>query len=398
MAAVDGQNETFRYKRLLELAGLFFRLGTVAFGGPAAHISMFREEVVRRRQWIDDRRFLDLLGATSLIPGPNSTEMAIHIGLERARWAGLVVAGVCFILPAFVFVTGLTWVYVEFGQHLVVAGILYGIKPVVIAVVAKAITGLSGVAFRRPRQVVIAVAALGLYLGGTNEILLMFGSGSFGVLFTWIRPRIGGGLTVVAPLMGLTQTLPGVALNIPATFSLASLFLVFLKIGAVLYGSGYVLVTFLERDLVDRLGWLTQPQLLDVIAIGQVTPGPVFTTATAIGYVMGGLPGAAVATVGIFLPSFLFVAMVNPLITYLRSNTMASAFLDGVNAGAIALMAGVALTLGRAAIVDAPSAVVGIGAAYLLVRRGVSPTWLIPVAAVIGVSCQWGLGIVSGGL
>ena len=219
-----------------------------------------------------------------------------------------------------------------------------------------------------------------------------------GVLFTWIRRRIGGGLTVVATWVSLTQALPGIALTIPATFSLASLFLVFLKIGAVLYGSGYVLVTFLERDLVDRLGWLTQSQLLDVIAIGQVTPGPVFTTATAIGYVMGGLPGAAVATIGIFLPSFLFVAMVNPLITYLRSNTVASAFLDGVNAGAIALMAGVAFTLGRAAIVDIPSAVVSMGAVYLMVRRGVSPTWLIPIGAIIGVSYQWGAGAITGGL
>jgi chromate transporter len=198
--------------------------------------------------------------------------------------------------------------------------------------------------------------------------------------------------------LSLTQGLPVLALTVPASFSLASLFLLFLKIGSVLYGSGYVLVAFLERDLVDRLGWLTQQQLLDVIAIGQITPGPVFTTATAIGYVMGGLPGAAVATIGIFLPSFLFVAMVNPLITHLRSNMVASAFLDGVNAGAVALMAGVAFTLGRAAIVDVPSGIVGMCAAYLLLRRGVSITWLIPLGAIIGVAYQWGAGAVTSGL
>ena len=371
---------------LREVSRLFLRLGTVAFGGPAAHIAMFRDEVVERRKWMSEQRFLDLMGATSLIPGPNSTEMAIHIGLERAGWRGLVAAGALFILPAFVIVTALAWVYVEFGEVPAVQWVMYGVKPVVIAVVLNAIWGMGRTALRKWWAVAIGVAVLGLYLTGLNELLLLLGGGLVGVVIGAARtgriPGIGGnglGLIAAPGLLGPAGW------GVMQGFSLSHLFLLFLKIGAVLYGSGYVMLAFLQGDLVDPLGWLTQRELLDAVAIGQVTPGPVFTTASFIGYVLGGLPGAALATVAIFLPSFAFVALLNPLVSRLRANVVAGGFLDGVNPAAIGLMAGVTVVLARAALVDIPTWAVGGVAAVLIVRFRVSSTWLIGLGAGVGV-------------
>jgi chromate transporter len=299
---------------LTEIILLFLRLGVTAFGGPAAHIAMMREEVVQRRKWLDDEQFLDLLGATNLIPGPNSTEMAIHIGYARAGWPGLVAAGICFILPAMLIVLGLAWVYVQYGSTPAGSGLLYGVKPVVIAIIAQALWGLGQKAVKGWLTAVAGIAVFALYFLGVNEIALLFAAGIAVMLIQNVgrldKEKAAGWLIPLAGLNG--------SLLLQRPFSLPILFLTFLKIGSVLYGSGYVLLAFLRADFVERLGWLTDQQLIDAVAVGQVTPGPVFTTATFIGYLVGGTAGALLATLGIFLPSFIFVAISNPLIPRMR--------------------------------------------------------------------------------
>lgn len=368
-----------------EVARLFLKLGLIAFGGPAAHIAMMREEVVRRRGWMDDQRFLDLLGATNLIPGPNSTEMAIHIGNERAGRRGLVVAGTLFILPAMLIVLALAWVYARYGTYPEASAIMYGIKPVIIAIVVQALSALGRTAVKDVLTAVAFLAVLGLFLLGVNELLLLLMVGLVVMLARNLRRlRQGGSGPVLALLSGL-GTGPLVAAAAPAVpVTLLGLFLVFLKIGSVLYGSGYVLLAFLRSDLVNRLGWLTDQQLLDAIAIGQFTPGPVFTTATFIGYVVASWPGAILATIGIFLPSFIFVALSNPLIPHLRRSPWFGALLDGVNAGSLGLMAGVTLQLGRVSLVDLPTVVLAVVAGVLLVRYRVNSVWLVLGSAVTG--------------
>ncbi|MCY3914318.1 MAG: chromate efflux transporter [Chloroflexi bacterium] len=368
-----------------EVCALFLKLGVLGFGGPAAHIAMFREEAVSRRKWLSDQRFMDLVGATSLIPGPNSTEMAIHLGLERAGWRGLVAAGALFILPAFLIVTGLAWVYVEFNEVPALQWALYGIKPVVIAIVVNAIVGLAKTALGKVWTLVLAVGVLTLYIAGVNELILLAAGGGIGLLVRareWPGPG-GRALFGLLPL----GAMPAVV-TAASTFSVGHLFLLFLKIGAVLYGSGYVLLAFMQGDFVDRLGWLTQQQLLDAVAVGQMTPGPVFTTASFVGYILGGWSGAVLATVAIFLPSFVFVAMLNPLVARVRADRRASGFLDGVNAAAIALMIGVAATLGRAAIVDVFTGVLAAVSLALVIRYRTTATWLVPAGAVVGVIYQ----------
>lgn len=357
----------------------------LGFGGPAAHIAMFREEAVSRRKWLSDQRFMDLVGATSLIPGPNSTEMAIHLGLERAGWRGLVAAGALFILPAFLIVTGLAWVYVEFNETPALQWALYGIKPTVIAIVINAIVGLAKTALGKVWTLVLAVGVLTLYIVGVNELILLAAGGGIG-LVARVREWPGPGGRALFGLLPL-GAMPAV-LTAASTFSLGHLFLLFLKIGAVLYGSGYVLLAFMQGDFVDRLGWLTQQQLLDAVAVGQMTPGPVFTTASFVGYILGGWSGAVLATVAIFLPSFVFVAMLNPLVARVRADRRASGFLDGVNAAAIALMIGVAATLGRAAIVDVFTGVLAAVSLALVIRYRTTATWLVPAGAVVGVIYQ----------
>ena len=286
-----------------EVTGLALKLGFIAFGGPAAHIAMLRDEVVSRRKWVSDQHFLDLLGATNLIPGPNSTEMVMHVGHERAGRRGLVAAGAGFILPAAAIVLALAWLYVRYGTTPTAEWLLYGVKPVIIAVVVQALWGLLRTAVKGPSLAAVGVAVLALYLLGLDEILLLFGGGLLVVVIHNLdRVRRGGALpsVAIAPLLGVT--LPWLAQAASVPYSPVTLFLNFLKIGSVLYGSGYVLLAFLRGDFVERLGWLTSDQLLDAVAIGQFTPGPVFTTATFVGYVVGGFPGAILATVGIFLP------------------------------------------------------------------------------------------------
>ena len=367
--------------RLTEVVAYFFKLGITAFGGPAAHIAMMHAEVVKRRKWLDDQRFLDLLGATQLIPGPNSTEMAIHLGFLRAGWPGLIVGGLCFILPAVLIVTALAWAYVRFGSLPEVSSALYGIKPVVIAIILQALWNLGQKAVKGPLTAVAGLAVLVLYFLGVNEIALLLAGGLTVMIGENLR-RFGNGSSTGSLLL-LAASGPSALAAAP--FSLSMLFLIFLKIGAVLYGSGYVLLAYLRADFVVRLGWLTDRQLLDAIAIGQVTPGPVFTTATFIGFLLGGMPGALLATVGIFLPSFLFVAVTFPLVPRLRNSALAGGFLDGVNAASLGLMAAVTWQLGGASFVDLPTVATGLVSAVLLIRFNVNSSWLVLGGAAIGV-------------
>jgi chromate transporter len=366
---------------LLEVITLFLKLGTFAFGGPAAYIAMMRDEVVKRRQWVDEQHFLDLLGATNLIPGPNATEMAIHLGFTRAGWAGFVAGGVCFIAPAMFIVLGLAWVYQRFGTMPQAEGLLYGVKPVVIVIVAQALWGLGRKAVKGPLTAAVGAAVLALYFLGVNEIALLFAGGLVVMATENLRRlrkvNVSG---AIAPLIGLS--LPALA---STSFSLPLMFLIFLKIGSVLYGSGYVLLAFLRADFVTRLGWLTDRQLIDAIAIGQMTPGPVLTTATFIGYVLGGVPGALLATLGIFLPSFVFVAISNPFIPRLRQSSWAAALLDGVNVASLGLMAAVTAQLGRASLTDPLTIALALLAALSLFRFKVNSTWLVLGGAVVGL-------------
>lgn len=373
-----------------EVAGVFLKLGTTGFGGPAAHIAMMEDEVVRRRGWLTHDQFLDLLGATNLIPGPNSTEMAVHIGRQRAGWAGLVIAGGCFILPAACLTLAFAWAYVHLGILPQAGGFLYGVKPVIIAVVVQALWRLGQSALKTLRLTVIALLATAANFLGLNELIVLCGAG----VITGVLDRLANNARTVPPVLsivGLGAPLlangGGVtAATLATPFSLAPLFWFFCKVGSVLFGSGYALLAFLRADLVDRWQWLTEAQLLDAVAVGQITPGPVFTTATFIGYLLGGTPGAVVATCGIFLPAFLFVALSGPLISRLRRSAMAGAVLDGVNVASLALMVVVTWHLSWAAVVDVTTATLAITSAVLLLRFRLNSAWLVLGGGLVGLS------------
>ena len=363
-----------------EVALLFLRLGVTAFGGPAAHIAIMEDEIVRRRRWVTHERFLDLLGAASLIPGPSSTELAIYLGYEQAGWRGLLVGGTCFILPAALMVGGLAWAYVHFGTLPALAGVLYGIKPVVIGVVLQALWGLAPKAIKKSALLgAVGAAACIAAAMGVDALAVLVCAG----LVTIAARRVGSRGEGLAPLaLGPAITVTGAA----APVGMLTLFLTFLKIGAVVFGSGYVLLAFLRVDLVDRLHWLTEAQLLDAVAVGQVTPGPVFTTATFIGYLLGRAPGAAIATIAVFLPGFLLVAATRPLLVRLRRSKLTAAFLDGVNVASLALMGVVTVQLARTAIVDLPTLLIALVGTALLIRWKVSSTWLVAGAALAGMA------------
>ena len=371
---------------LRDIALVFLLLGTYAFGGPAAHVALMEDRVVRRRRWLTREEFLDYLGATNLIPGPNSTELAIHIGHARAGWPGLFIAGACFILPAALIVGAIAWAYVRYGALPEVTALLYGVKPVVIAVVAQALWRLGQSALKTKTLAAICIAAIVAAALGVNELVVLFAAGLLAVAARPdARARVDRDVLRRAPALvpsGVT-VLPAALAS--AQFGLLPLFGVFLKIGSVLFGSGYVLLAFLRADLVQRLGWLTERQLLDAVAIGQVTPGPVFTTATFIGYVLGGAWGAVVATIGIFLPAFVFVALSVPLVPRLRRSPVAGALLDGVNVASLALMAVVTWQLGSAALVDWLAVLLAIISAILLLRFRVNSAWLVAGGAIVGV-------------
>jgi chromate transporter len=367
---------------LVELAALFLRLGMVGFGGPAAHIAMFEDEVVRRRRWLSRERFLDLLGATQMIPGPNSTEMAIHVGYERAGYAGVVVAGLSFIVPAASITLAFAWAYVRFGSVPEATAFLYGAKPAIIAVVFVALWRLARTAWHSAPLALAGVGALFASAIGLGELLVLFGTG-FAVVAARSFARRGPPAAPALLAFGFAPLAVGA--GAAATFTLSALFLFFLKVGAVLFGSGYVLLAFLRADLVERWHWLSNAQLLDAIAVGQITPGPVFTTATFIGYLLGGGPGALVATVGIFLPAFLYVAILAPVLPRLRRSALAGAFLDGVNAAAVALLAVVTWQLGRSALIDPVTVFVAAAGALLMLRSRLNSAWLVLGGGGIGV-------------
>jgi len=357
-----------------EVATLFLKLGFLAFGGPAAHIAMMRNEVVERRRWLSDADFLDLLGASNLIPGPTSTELAIYLGYRRAGPPGLILAGSLFILPAMTMVIVFAWAYVTYGATPQAIGLLYGIKPVVVAIVAQAIWGLGRAAIKSPLLAVATILTVVLYGAGLNPLIPLFG---MAIAVMLIKNGIHThALLVLAPL-AQQATAPDL--------SLTTLFLTFIKIGATLYGSGYVLLAFLHDDFVVRLGWLTDQQILDAVAVGQLTPGPVFTTATFIGYLTGGLPGAILATIAVFLPSFVFVAIVYPFVPRLRRSPWTSAFLDGANAAAIGLMTAVSWQLAISSIIDPLTFGLALGAAFLLIRFRVNSAWLVVGGGLVGL-------------
>ena len=337
------------------------------------------DELVRRRKWLSRETFLDLLGASNLIPGPSSSELAIHIGYMRAGWVGLLVAGSCFILPAAIIVAALAWLYVQFGKLPAASAILYGLKPVVIAIVLQALWGLGRTAVKTKFLGLIGVCTVGLAFLGLHPLLLLLFAGAVACL-TQVR---GSRLSV--SILPLSAAPLAAAATTATSFSLASLFLAFLKIGAIVFGSGYVLLAFLRADLVVHRGWLTDSQLIDAVAVGQLTPGPVFTTATFIGYLLGGLRGSVVATVGIFAPAFLLVAISGPLIPRIRKSRIAGAFLDGVNVGSLALMAYVSWLLGRASIVDFTTVGIAAISAVALTRWRLNSAWLVLGGAAIGL-------------
>jgi chromate transporter len=389
-----------RSQRLRELALLFLRLGTTAFGGPAAHLAMMQQEVVVRRQWLTAAEFLDMWAAANFIPGPSSTEMAIHIGYRRAGWRGLLVAGSCFIFPAALMCMVIAAFYRAYGRSPVSESILWGVKPVVIAVVGQALYRLGRSAIKSWLLAAIAAAAIVLLILHWNQLLVLFGGGVIAALFrAWPQRRAMPLLAWPGLLAQTTTAAATAAANGIVTAPLAPLFLVFLKIGSVLFGSGYVLLAFLKADLVDRYHWVSNKQLLDAIAVGQVTPGPVFTTATFIGYVVAGPAGGIVATLGIFIPAFFFVAVSAPLLPRMRKSKVFTSFLDGLNASSLALMAYVLLLLAgdvlRTGIPPtAPlwqfngwaAAMTAVSLVALLLWKNLNSAWLVLAGAAIGLA------------
>ncbi len=371
-------------QKLAEVAAVFLKLGTIAFGGPAAHIAMMNEEIVQKRKWVNQETFLDLLGATNLIPGPNSTELAIHLGYRRAGWPGLIVAGVCFIVPAMLIVLAFAILYSRFGKLPEMSALLYGIKPVIIAVVVQALWMLSRTAVKGSVTAVVGTAVLVAAFFGINEILLLALAG-ITVLLVQQRHMLRSKLFSLVPAAPLYVAWTATKVPTADSASLGKLFWLFLKIGSVLYGSGYVLLAFLQAEFVERWHAITPNQLLDAVAVGQFTPGPVFTTATFIGYLIAGTPGAILATIGIFLPAFVFVALVNPWVDRLRKSALAGSFLDGVNVASLAMMALVTGQLGLSAVVDWFTALLTIVSLVLVFRFKINSAWLVLGGGMLGL-------------
>ncbi|HET7873427.1 MAG TPA: chromate efflux transporter [Terriglobales bacterium] len=365
---------------LWEIAAVFLKLGTIAFGGPAAHIALMEAEFVSRRGWLSRQEFLDRLGAANLIPGPNSTEMAIFIGQSRAGWPGLIVAGTCFIIPASIIVAAIAAAYVRYGVLPQVSGVLYGVKAVVIAIIAHAFWKLAQSAVKSRYLALIGVVSAALAFLAVNNLLILAIAALMAAL-----PKLRRKHQMTIPILFTPALVPIAGLSAPAGFSLLRLFLVFLKTGAVLFGSGYVLLAFLRADFVVRLHWLTEKQLLDAVAVGQVTPGPVFTTATFSGYLLAGVPGAALATIAIFLPGFLLVAASGPLISKMRRSPLTGAAFDGVVVASLALMGVVAWQLGKSALVDWTTLVMALASLLLLLTSRVNAMWLILGAGMVGL-------------
>ena len=370
---------------LTELAKLFLRLGITAFGGPAAHIAMMRDEVVERRHWLTDKEFLDLLAATNLIPGPNSTEMAIHLGYKHGGKAGLIVAGTCFIFPASLIVAAIAWAYVRYGDTPQIDWLIYGIGPVVIAIIVQALVKLGRTAISQVSHALLGTAVLVLALNGTNELLLLMIGALTGLAMATRRWTGMAAILTLLTSVGYSVHLSAQAVTADAVpFTLTRLTLFFAKVGSVLFGSGYVLLAFLRADLTERWEWLTDQQLIDAVTIGQITPGPVFTTATFIGYLLGGWSGAILATIAIFLPGFIFVAISQPLIPKLRNSRPLSGILDGIVIASFGLMSAVTWQLAQTSLVDIQTTVIGLVTLAILIIWRPNSTWLILAGAALG--------------
>ena len=371
---------------LFGVVGLFLRLGATAFGGPMEHINSMEKEVVVKRGWISRDEFFELLGNVNLIPGPNSTEMAMFIGYRRAGWLGFLLGGVCFILPASIIVSGIAWVYINFGKMSQAEGLFYGIKPVIIAVLVQAMWNLGRAAVKTPLLGIVGAGAAALSCFAVNPFLILLGAGAFMLIFR-AATQPGGAAFCLTPLFGESTEFRLLSTAAAASsFSLWPMFLFFFKVGFVMFGSGYVMLAFLRTDLVEHWHWLTEGQLLDAVAAGQFTPGPLLTTATFIGYVLGGPQAALVATAAIFLPSFVLVAISGPLMQRLRQSRLTRAFLDGVNVGLPALLAVVTWQLGRVALVDGLTISLAVASAVWLLFFRVNSTWLILAGAAIGLT------------
>lgn len=361
---------------LREIAKLFFKLGSIAFGGPAAHIAMMEDEVVNKRKWMTQEHFLDLVGATNLIPGPNSTEMTMHCGHERAGWKGLFVAGICFIFPAVVITAVFAWLYAEYGQLPKVEPFIYGIKPAVIAIILMAAFRLGKKAIKTTELTILGIIALVTCLLGVNEIAVLFGTGLLGFGLYFAKKNMGN----------LKSLIPFLLFQVSDPMKIGSfkILLTFLKVGAILYGSGYVLFAFLDAELVAN-GWLTRQALLDAVAVGQITPGPVLSTATFIGWQMNGISGALMATLGIFLPSFLFVLILNPLIPKMRKSKIIGSILDAVNVAAVALIVAVCVEMGKDTLTDWRTIVIAvISLLVVFVFKKVNSAFIVLGGAVLG--------------
>jgi chromate transporter len=371
-----------------EVAAFFLKLGFTAFGGAAGHIAMMRRELVDRRKWISEQDFLDLFGIMNLIPGPSSTETVIALGYWRAGWPALILAGVLFVLPAMLMILGLSWAYVRYGMLPAAQWILYGINPIVIAIVADALWGLGRTAIKNLWLALMAAASLALYFRGVPVVAIIVGAAALAALVGFSKSRPRQRPMAIFPVLGIGVGAAALA-TAAIPFSMTRLFLTFLKIGAVSYGSGYVLLAFLRADFVAHLHWLTDKQLLDAIAAGQVTPGPIFASATFVGYVTGGLKGAMLATLGIFLPSFVFIAILFPFIPKLKRSAGARVFLDGINAVTVGLMAAVSWQLARGAIVDAFTAAEAVIGFFILRRFRINSAWLILGGLVAGFALKY---------
>jgi chromate transporter len=374
--------------RVAEVAALFFKLGAISFGGPAAHIALMEQEVVVKRDWLSREHFLDLLAATNLVPGPNATEMAIHIGFVHAGWPGLIAGGVAFIVPAFLISLTLAMTYVHFGMLPQGAALFYGINPAVMAIILTATYRLGRTALKDKVAVMLGIACLAAALLGVNEVVLLLAAGIAGILL-YARPRWPW-LAALALSIGS----PGAALTLAHHLDdrLARLGLFFLKVGVLIFGSGMVLFAFIQRDVVTGYGWLTLQQLLDAIAVGQMTPGPVLSSATFIGYLVAGAPGAVISTIAVFFPSFVIVALIGPWIPRLRQSSIAQAFLRGVNAAVVALILSVSLALFRSAVVDVWTALVVVVGLVALLRFKVNTLWLVMGGAVVGLARYFAFG------
>ncbi|AFY40596.1 chromate transporter, chromate ion transporter (CHR) family [[Leptolyngbya] sp. PCC 7376] len=387
-----------QWSRLGEVSKLSLKLGFTAFGGPIAIVAMMHDEFVARREWLSEQEFLDFFGATNLLPGSNSMEMASHIGYHRAGWLGLWVGGICFTAPSIFLMVLFCWVYVHYGASPQGEWLLYGVKPVAIALIAQALWQLGKGAIKGKFAIVLAFLNIGLSIVGLHELALLLASGIFSFIVKQgkqlLKPDKAlaiAPLPFLAPLSGFSFGLGSIG-----SFSLSWLFLMFFKVGTILYGSGYVLLAFLRGDFVERLGWLTDQQLLDAIAIGQITPGPLSTTATFIGFLLGGFPGAGIATLGMFLPGFILISVLHPILPKLNQSEWFRAFLDGVNIGALSLMAVVTAQLAQSSLVDPLTITVAIASLFLLVKFKVNSVWLVLGGMVIGLGASFMPGVVIG--